>query len=274
MNYIRHLAGFFDRVAKDDRLGPLHVSMYVSLFQFWNASRFKNPISISRSELMRVSKISAKATYHKCIKELNNYGYLRYEPSFNPIRGSLVYLFNFETGVEPLEERSHTKIKPSSSQVEEPYINNTNIINSKLAKEQAHEISIDEFEKYSDNSSGEFHVTKSKKIVTHENTSSNFDGANPQEKKKNCAKRKREDPVPLPESFEEVKAFFADQKSTAIEAEKFYNYFQSNGWKVGGRAPMKDWQAAARNWLLNSHKFETKKPSLHASTVKDYGEPL
>lgn len=245
MNYIRHLAGFFDRVAKDDRLGPLHVSMYVSLFQFWNASRFKNPISISRSELMRVSKISAKATYHKCIKELNNYGYLRYEPSFNPIRGSLVYLFNFETGDEPLEERSHTKIKPASSQVEEPYINNTNIINSKLDKEQA-----------------------------HENTSSNFDGANPQEKKKNCAKRKREDPVPMPESLEDVKAFFADQKSTAIEAEKFYNYFKSNGWKVGGRAPMKDWQAAARNWLLNSHKFETKKPSLHASTVKDYGEPL
>jgi hypothetical protein len=245
MNYIRHLAGFFDRVAKDDRLGPLHVSMYVSLFQFWNASRFKNPISISRSELMRVSKISAKATYHKCIKELNNYGYLRYEPSFNPIRGSLVYLFNFETGDEPLEERSHTKIKPASSQVEEPYINNTNIINSKLAKEQA-----------------------------HEDTSSNFDGASTQEKKKNCAKRKREDPVPMPESLEEVKSFFADQKSTAIEAEKFYNYFQSNGWKVGGRAPMKDWQAAARNWLLNSHKFETKKPSLHASTVKDYGEPL
>lgn len=245
MNYIRHLAGFFDRVAKDDRLGPLHVSMCVSLFQFWNASRFKNPISISRSELMRVSKISAKATYHKCIKELNNYGYLRYEPSFNPIRGSLVYLFNFETGDEQLEERSHTKIKPSSSQVEEPYINNTNIINSKLAKEQA-----------------------------HEDTSSNFDGANPQEKKKNCAKRKREDPVPMPESLDEVKAFFTEQKSTVLEAEKFFNYFQSNGWKVGGRAPMKDWQAAARNWLLNSHKFETKKPSLHASMVKDYGEPL
>ena len=275
MNYIRHLAGFFDRVAKDDRLGPLHVSMYVSLFQFWNASRFKNPISISRSELMRVSKISAKATYHKCIKELNNYGYLRYEPSFNPIRGSLVYLFNFETGDEPLEERSHTKIKPASSQVEEPYINNTNIINSKLAKEQAHEMSIDEFEKNNDNSSGEFHVTKNKKIVTHENTSSNFDGAKPQEKKKNCAKRKREESVPLPESLEEVKAFFEEQKSTVIEAEKFYNYFQSNGRKVGGRAPMKDWKAAARNWLLNSHKFELKNKSpLHASTVKDYGEPL
>jgi hypothetical protein len=246
MNYIRHLAGFFDRVAKDDRLGPLHVSMYVSLFQFWNASRFKNPISISRSELMRVSKICSKATYHKCIKELNEYGYLRYQPSFNPIRGSLVYLFNFESADEPLNERRHTKTETASDLVEEPYINKTNIINHKQAKEQA-----------------------------HENTSSDFDGTNPQEKKKSCAKRKREDPVPLPESRDEVKAFFIEQKSTPFEAEKFYNYFQSNGWKVGGRAPMKDWQAAARNWLLNSQKFEVRnKSSLHASTVKDYGEPL
>lgn len=245
MNYIRHLAGFFDRVAKDDRLGPLHVSMYVSLFQFWNASRFKNPISISRSELMRVSKICSKATYHKCIKELNEYGYLHYQPSFNPIRGSLVYLFNFESGNEPLNVRRHIKIETASDLVEEPYINKTNIINNKLTKEPA-----------------------------HENTSSDFDGTNPEEKKKSSAKRKREEPVPLPESVEEVKAFFAEQNSTSLEAEKFYNYFQSNGWKVGGRAPMKDWQAAARNWHLNSQKFETKKHSLHATTLKDYGEPL
>lgn len=273
MNYIRHLAGFFDRVAKDDRLGPLHVSMYVSLFQFWNASRFKNPISISRSELMRVSKICSKATYHKCIKELNEYGYLRYQPSFNPIRGSLVYLFNFESGDEPLNERRHTKIKTAPGPVKEPYINTTNIINNKLTKEQA-----------------------------HENTSSNFNGANAQEKKlvgqlvlKNESEggnlgkiqkttpgggpaNKREVEIvssAIPASLSEVWHFFESEKSTRLEAEKFFNYFQSNGWKVGGRAPMKDWQAAARNWLLNSQKFVTnRKPSLHTTTSKDYGEPL
>ena len=247
MNYILHLAGFFDRVSKDDRLGPLHISMYVSLFQFWNASRFKNPISISRNELMRVSKICSKATYHKCIKELNNYGYLRYQPSFNPIRGSLVYLFNFEAGDEQLNESKRTKIDTASKQVEEPYINNTNIINSKHGKRH-----------------------------THANTSSDFGTAHPQEKKKSFAKRKRERAMPLPESAEEVKVFFTQQKSTNIEAEKFFNHFTSNGWKVGGRAPMKDWQAAARNWILNSDKFKSKKTiqTLHASTVKDYGEPL
>ncbi len=35
------------------------------------------------------------------------------------------------------------------------------------------------------------------------------------------------------------------------EAEKFFDHFTSNGWKVGGRAPMKDWRASLRNWSRN-----------------------
>src|SRR5260221_6866359 len=123
MNYIKHLAGFFERVSVDDRLNPTHISMYVSLFQFWNATRFQNPISISRNELMKVSKISAKATYHKCMKELNDYGYLQYKPSFNPFKGSLVYLFNFQAGTEQALIADHTKIETGTEQAQEPYIN-------------------------------------------------------------------------------------------------------------------------------------------------------
>ncbi|MCE7865198.1 MAG: transcriptional regulator [Bacteroidetes bacterium CHB5] len=248
MNYIRHLAGFFDKVSKDDRLGPLHVSMYVSLFQFWNASRFKNPISISRSEVMRISKICSKATYHKCIKELNEFGYLKYKPSFNPIRGSLIYLFNFETSGEPVQERLHTKIETASGQVEEPYINITNRVNNKTAYEQS------------------------------ENTSSNNGGVNEAEKAtgKNSRTKRLRQTVFVPPDLAEVRHFFEGEKSTKLEAEKFFNYFQSNGWKVGGRAPMKDWQAAARNWMLNAETFKSKQKtsSLHATTGKNYGEPL
>lgn len=37
-----------------------------------------------------------------------------------------------------------------------------------------------------------------------------------------------------------------------MEAQKFYDYFSSNGWKVGGKAVMKDWKAACRNWIRNN----------------------
>jgi hypothetical protein len=249
MNYIRHLAGFFDRVAADERLNPTHISMYVSLFQFWNASRFKNPISISRGELMRVSKISAKATYHKCMKELNDFGYLKYKPSFNPFKGSLVYLFNFQTGSEQPVSTDHTKNETGSEQAQEPYINGSNIINQ---------------------TSLNLGKPAQKKEVQK------MDGQG--KKEKSSAKKERN--VFVAPQAGEVQEYFVSQKFPSVEASKFYNYFQSNGWLVGGRTKMKDWKAAAHNWMLNAKKFAGGKPvkpkakRLHATTSKNYNEPL
>jgi hypothetical protein len=39
-----------------------------------------------------------------------------------------------------------------------------------------------------------------------------------------------------------------------IEAEKFVNYYTSNGWKVG-KNPMKSWTHAANTWLINSKQY-------------------
>lgn len=247
MNYIRHLAGFFDRVAADERLNPTHISMYVSLFQFWNASRFKNPISISRGELMRVSKISAKATYHKCMKELNDFGYLQYKPSYNPFKGSLVYLFNFQTGSEQPFSTDHTKIETGIEQAKEPYINNSNIINQTSLNlgEQAQ-----------------------KKEIQKVNRQGKKEKSSAQKERKNF----------VPPELVQVEEYFVQQRFALVEAQKFHNYFQSNGWLVGGRTPMKDWKAAARNWMLNARKFagqeKPKAKQLHATTNKNYSEPL
>lgn len=49
-------------------------------------------------------------------------------------------------------------------------------------------------------------------------------------------------------------------RTLGIEGDRssdFFDYYQSNGWKVGGRAPMKDWQAAARRWARNTPKEQT-----------------
>lgn len=271
MNYIKHLAGFFDRVAGDERLNPTHVSMYVSLFQFWNASRFQNPISISRNELMKVSKISAKATYHKCMKELNDFGYLQYRPSYNPFKGSLVYLFNFQTGSEQPPDTHHTKNETGSEQAQEPYINTSNIINQtslNLGKPAQKK----EVQKVNGLEKEEKEKLRQKKKKKAEAEGESPDGY------RDSAKKERNDFVtPQPG---EVQEYFVSQKFPPMEAEKFYNYFQSNGWLVGGRTKMKDWKAAARNWMLNAKKFAGEKSvkprakHLHATTAKNYNEPL
>jgi hypothetical protein len=60
-----------------------------------------------------------------------------------------------------------------------------------------------------------------------------------------------------PKDLEEVKTYFSEI-GRQNEAEKFFDYFSSNGWKVGGRSPMKDWKAAARNWCRRSGDMNKK----------------
>ena len=47
-------------------------------------------------------------------------------------------------------------------------------------------------------------------------------------------------------TIEEVAAYCIERKN-GIDAEHFFDYYESNGWKVGRNA-MKCWQAAVRTW--------------------------
>ena len=77
-------------------------------------------------------------------------------------------------------------------------------------------------------------------------------------------------------NLQEIKNYFLEKESTTTEAEKFYNYFQSNGWLVGGKTKMKDWKAAARNWILNAKRFAKPETTsnLHVNENKRYDIPL
>lgn len=54
-----------------------------------------------------------------------------------------------------------------------------------------------------------------------------------------------------PESFRELLAYVRSTPDIAAwpteDVQAWYDHFQSNGWKVSGKTPMKDWQAAVRN---------------------------
>ena len=81
-------------------------------------------------------------------------------------------------------------------------------------------------------------------------------------------------------TIEEVKTYFQENNFPEQEAQKFFNYFKSVDWLVGGKTPMVDWQAAAQNWMINAPKFisNAEQPNrakqLNTTTDKDYSEPL
>ena len=224
-NYILHLTSTMEKFTSDDRLNPSHISMYLALFQYWNLSRFSNPISINREEIMKLSKIGSKSTYHKCIRQLHHWDYLEYLPSHNPFKGSKVIMFKFGTS----SEQALVHNRPKNGQA---LVSSKTYINNKQFK----------------------HIYKEK-----------------------------------PKNLFEVKSFFLEIKSNHFEAQRFFNYYESNGWKIGGKTPMENWEAAARNWILNSKKIkhlsraesrETSSPhvqktdNLRTTKNKNYNEPL
>lgn len=48
-------------------------------------------------------------------------------------------------------------------------------------------------------------------------------------------------------TVEEIAAY-CKEKHYPIDPQAFWNYYESNGWKIGGRAAMKNWRAAVQTW--------------------------
>ena len=57
-------------------------------------------------------------------------------------------------------------------------------------------------------------------------------------------------------SIEEIRSYCLE-KSSRVDPEQFFNFYESNGWMVG-KNHMKDWKAACRTWE-NMRKSENKK---------------
>ena len=282
MNYIKHLSGFFNKVVNDYDLNPTHISLYLALFHSWNINRFENPISITRNEMMRISKIFSKATYHKCVNELHQKGYIVYEPSNNPFKGSLIWVVELDSATIPQtkKEQKSSKIRQVSVQPNEPPIEqvmNKQQTSSLPTSRQALVSSINSINNTNTSNGVNGHAHKK----NQESGEENFIGEQKEVVKKKLREKKEIGEI-IPPNLEDVKVYFMDLESVANEAERFYNHFQSNGWLVGGKSKMKNWEAAARNWIMNAQSFNVMQASatapvpgnLNTSKTKLYDEPL
>lgn len=215
MNYIKHLNAVFQQFSKDSRLNPTHISLYMAIFQFWNINRFPDVFYINREEVMQLSKIGSKATYHRCLRNLHHWRYMDYLPSHNPYKGSRVKMLIFGT----TNEQVANEHKTTSEQALVPYINSN--------------------------------------------------------KQKETIKKHK-----LPKTQTEVVDFFKSNNWPAVEGLKFYNHYQSIGWKIGGKIKITDWKATANSWMLKAAELETNsavsqnKDNLRTTSNKNYDEPL
>lgn len=59
-----------------------------------------------------------------------------------------------------------------------------------------------------------------------------------------------------PPTVEEVEEY-CTERGNSINAERFIDYYTSNGWKVG-KNPMRDWRAAVRTWERKDNEERTR----------------
>lgn len=297
MNYIKHLTGFFIRIASEETIYPTHISLYLALFQSWNINRFKNPIAISRDEMMKTSRIASKATYHKCIKELQKMGFIDYLPSYNPYTGSEVILHDLSDRKAVFKNQTSSmsvKTVPINNQAnsnDAEQVNEPNIYNNTKTAKNNKNISIDTNFKIFNQDEFVLRTNNEKEMLEtldDENRQMLQTLANSNEKqsKKSWQKSSAKKEKLVKPSLEHVKEYFKQEEYSEFEAERFYNYYTSNGWLIGGKTKMIDWHAAARNWMLNTAKFTINLPQnsqtkekpkakhLQVSEDKNYAEPL
>lgn len=86
------LYGFMDMACEDPRIGPSHISLYMAILHASLQQGGAMPVSVFSRGLMKQAKIGGVATYHKCLQDLTEAGYIRYTPSFHPMKGSSIYI--------------------------------------------------------------------------------------------------------------------------------------------------------------------------------------
>jgi hypothetical protein len=92
MEQLKSLSEFFAAIEDDPRISITHIGIYAALLQYWKEHNYTTPIHAFSHEIMQIAKISAATTYRKVIKDLNEYGYIKYEPSFKRNQRSKLYI--------------------------------------------------------------------------------------------------------------------------------------------------------------------------------------
>ncbi|MGC4038735.1 MAG: hypothetical protein QM764_22415 [Chitinophagaceae bacterium] len=86
------LYSFMKTVQGDARITVFHISVFICLVCLAPDAPLRQPLSVFGRDMMPLCKISGSATYHRTIRQLAAYGYIRYVPSCNHFMGSLVFL--------------------------------------------------------------------------------------------------------------------------------------------------------------------------------------
>nr|WP_294897206.1 hypothetical protein [uncultured Pedobacter sp.] len=90
--FLMPLRNFLEGIKDDKRIRTTHSAVFLTLYGLWLENDGQNPIPVKKKEAMAKAKIISQMTWHRTIIELNEYGYVDYQPTYNRTRVSTVSL--------------------------------------------------------------------------------------------------------------------------------------------------------------------------------------
>jgi len=232
MNKIKNNIRTSFTVAPNDLINDRGIDARARFIYVYMASK-PNNWEFNNTDLKNACGIKDPATIRKLMQELVNSGWVS-RSAQNRVAGTFSY-YNYSINPSPVGVLS------------------TTVNNSPVGV-----LSATEKNRYGKNPqhSNKEYLTNKEYIIKKEGAiSENEDSIKkPEPKKEKTSAQKRKRPELIL-----IKVFMANYAKennlkidSAAQAASFYDYYTSNGWKVG-RNVMKDWQATARNWLRRAN---------------------
>jgi hypothetical protein len=92
MELAEYITGFMKIIAEDPRIGPRHISLFLAILHFYHVQNSGNPVRVFSRELRKQAKINSVRDYYRCMRDLKEFGYIRYMPSFDAAVASSIFL--------------------------------------------------------------------------------------------------------------------------------------------------------------------------------------
>jgi len=90
---MERLSSFFAAIEHDPRIGTSHISLYCALLDAFECGHLADgSIFLVSKQMMKKAKIFGLATYHGCLKDLHDFDYIIYKPSYNHRKKSKVFI--------------------------------------------------------------------------------------------------------------------------------------------------------------------------------------
>ena len=254
INGFRQISAFYSWVFENqDKVKPHHVSLYVFLWNQDNRANwveyFKCPFDLA----ITGACIGNRNTYYKTLNELQQWGLIQYQKGINEYKApiiKLVQLYENDTATDtstitPIDTPTITPTDTASVHIYNYITNNIKLITKEWEK----------IKKYIESLNADKSATRTIRPTIEE-----------------CYEYCKEQGLSTYD-------YDGQQKSKAqTTAESFFDYYESNGWKVG-KNTMKNWKAALNGWIRRDMEWgkmhqQTKSDTIAEQLIRQHEEEL